>query len=144
MTGNVLWEDSFLRSRIRECTFPEVAHLGSLTGREDVTIREGVVPTLWYAAEHRGLIVGCGAITVYPKGRHRLRALFVLPEYRGKGLGYALVKTRLAVCASRGAKRIETHSKRHGIMTSFGAVAEHVDKTGRGHYVFPVPQESQP
>lgn len=144
MTGRVLWRDPFTRSLIRECTFQEVEPLAPFTGKEDVTIRAGVVPSIWFAAENRGIIVGCGAITLYPKGRCRLRALFVLPEYRGKGLGYALVKTRLRVCAERGATRIETHSKQHGIMTSFGAIAEHFDNTGRGHYVFPITEGPQP
>jgi putative acetyltransferase len=62
-------------------------------------------------ASVEGKVVGCGALIIHPEdGYAELKRMFVLPEFRGLGVGYRLLQEREARAMSAGLSiiRLET------------------------------------
>lgn len=51
--------------------------------------------TTWYVALVKGKVVGCGAVTKIGRRVCRLCSAYVLPKYRGSGIGRRLVEFRI-------------------------------------------------
>ncbi len=65
--------------------------------------------THFYVAEENGTVIGCGAIGPYwgKEDESSLFSIFVHPEYQGKGIGKAIVRTLERDEFALRAKRIE-------------------------------------
>lgn len=61
----------------------------------------------WLAAREGGRVVGCGAAARKEDGAWGISAVFVLPEYRGSGLGRRILAALEECAAAQGACRVE-------------------------------------
>lgn len=64
-------------------------------------------------AREAGAPVGCGAVRLLDDGRAEVKRMYVLPERRGEGVGYALLTALEAFAAEHGVRTvvIETGSR---------------------------------
>jgi amino-acid N-acetyltransferase len=60
----------------------------------------------WLVAEQDGELVGCVSLVFFDQTLCEVRSLAVAPEYRGNGLGRALVSAALDLADERGAARV--------------------------------------
>jgi GNAT superfamily N-acetyltransferase len=71
--------------------WPEIAPFARLAGRERVTVTDTADPTLWFkTVDECGRITGFAGVAAVGRSKARIRALWVVPEHRGAGLGTAL------------------------------------------------------
>lgn len=76
-----------------------------LLAKDIVTLFEDV-PDFRVATDAQGRIVGCGAIHVMWEDIAEVRTLAVLPEFRGKGVGRAILAELLQTAADLGVDRV--------------------------------------
>lgn len=97
--------------RTRNAILPDVEHIHAIMERHypDGTLLPRHVPELcenirdFVVAEHRGQIIGCGALHLYGLHLAEIRSIAVHPDARGLGAGRLLVKALLK------------EAKRHGV-----------------------------
>lgn len=81
---------------IKKVEFGDIKHLSAKASKESVSISD-TSKTLWFAAYVDNEIVGCAGIyEALPY--HRLKGIWIMPEYRGKGIGKKLTEHRLEYC----------------------------------------------
>lgn len=72
-------------------------------------MREYARPSFRLGAVRDGELVGC--VTVVQQGRYgRLCSLYVAPEYRGAGIGQALIEAAADESRVRGVRKLEARS----------------------------------
>lgn len=74
----------------------DIAPLAKAAARERVALGD-TAQTDWYAVHDAGQVVGVGALIRVKLG-YRIKGLFVRPEWRGRGVGRALLEALLARC----------------------------------------------
>ena len=57
---------------------------------EQMMVWQGNGRACWLFIEHNGRLVGSGELIIYPHGAE-LANLFVVPQYRGRGIGTAMI-----------------------------------------------------
>jgi N-acetylglutamate synthase-like GNAT family acetyltransferase len=102
----------------REVRFADVAHLASRAAKERVSISD-TRGTTWFGA-FDGELIGCGAVLIQSQ-KARLKASWIAPKYRGKGVGMGLLKTRILYAENNPAiNRLEVFSIRPRIFLELG------------------------
>lgn len=76
-----------------------------LLSKETVTLYEDV-QEFWVAETPDGEIIGCGALHVMWEDLAEVRTLATLPEWRGRGVGHALLTRLLDVAVDLGIERV--------------------------------------
>lgn len=76
-----------------------------LLAKDIVTLFEDV-PDFRVATDVHGRVVGCGAVHVMWEDIAEVRTLAVLPEFRGKGVGRAILADLLQTAADLGVDRV--------------------------------------
>ena len=81
---------------VHRAHWPEIAPLARVAAKDKVTVSETSDPTLWFKTlDPRGGITGFAGIASVGRSKARIRAVWVAPEYREKGLGDALARACL-------------------------------------------------
>jgi len=95
---------------LRQATALDLAAVRNLTRRVGRELQLGIrVPSgregelIWVVEAGRGEIVGCCGIAERADGRWEVSTLTLAPEWRGLGLGRALLANAVAVARSEGA-----------------------------------------
>lgn len=102
----------------REVAYAEIAHLAGRAAKERVSIAD-TKGTTWFGAFDSEL-VGCAAILVAGQ-KARLKACWIAPAYRGRGVGRALLAIRIAHAENNPAiNRIEVYSVKPRIFLELG------------------------
>ena len=76
-----------------------------LLSKETVTLYEDV-QEFWVAQSGDDEVIGCGALHVMWEDLAEVRTLATLPEWRGRGVGHALLTRLLEVAADLGVVRV--------------------------------------
>ena len=77
-----------------------------LLGKADVTLYEDV-QEFWVAQrEQGGAVAGCGALHVMWRDLAEVRTIAVSPEFRGRGVGHAILEKLLATAGWLGIRRV--------------------------------------
>lgn len=74
----------------------------------------------WLVAEHEGKIIGCASLVFYNQVLCELRSLAVDPDYRGHGLGMALIRATLDLARSRNMRRVLSLTRAVGLFEKAG------------------------
>ena len=61
---------------------------------------------VFLVTEEDGKIVGTGALLYYAEGMCELKRLYFLPEYQGRGLGYAMVQELIQQAQAMGYEKV--------------------------------------
>ena len=78
-------------TEITRAVWRDVAPFAALAAREHVNVTETAQATAWFkAVTSKGRVVGFAGIAPVSKTKARIRAVWVRPDFRGKGLGDAL------------------------------------------------------
>lgn len=89
--------------------------------RKVVETNGGENGRLWVALDG-GDVVGCAAITPIREGVCELKRMYLLPTYRGKGLGRRLLGEALGYARERYQRvELETHTKMESARKLYGA-----------------------
>lgn len=75
-----------------------------LLKKATVTLYEDVQE--FWVAEHRGVVVGCGALHVLWEDLAEIRTVAMAPEYRGRGIGHRIVGALLDTARELGLRRV--------------------------------------
>lgn len=105
---------------IEQVPFEAIAHLGRLAAREGAPSVKDTRRTDWYAA---GGDCACFGVMHLGGGRVRFKGAFTRPEWRGQGLGLALVRHALGVVeqlAEQGPVEIELLTKHRSFWEGLG------------------------
>jgi len=121
-------EDESAIAAIRRAVFIEEQNVPEAMEWEDID------PACdWFVARHGDAQVATARLT--PQGR--IGRMAVLPDWRGRGIGSALLDLVLARAAERGLDRVELHAQCHalGFYRRFGfeAVGPEFDEAGIPH-----------
>tara|TARA_R100000995_G_scaffold81760_1_gene54858 strand:+ start:845 stop:1267 length:423 start_codon:yes stop_codon:yes gene_type:complete len=93
------------RFNLREVSFEIVKRFASKGAKERVSI-SNTQNTLWFAVSYRNNIIGvCGLYLA--KNKCRIKGDYLLPEYRGKGIGEFITISRMSIIKSLGYANIE-------------------------------------
>lgn len=125
---------------VTEVSFGAVRSLARAARREGVTLRD--LPPLesvassdpevtWFAAFDERRVVACGYVRRLPL-RARLGGCFVLPEFRGRGLGEELVRVRFDV-ARGAADVVDVFAFRSRLFLKLGFAPRRTFKLGTTH-----------
>lgn len=82
-------------TKIGICDIQEVQHLFALARRERVVVHLAKSPAVFWRAVCDNQLVGFAQMVFLSPTRARLSNLFVLPAYRRRGIGGALIRARL-------------------------------------------------
>lgn len=100
---------------------PAVTRLARRLRREAGITAEGASPRWlddgdlrWVVEAGKGEIVGCCRASEEDGGVWRVRELFLVPEWRGAGLGRLLMETALRACQAEGALEVRFTPARRG------------------------------
>lgn len=93
--------------------------------------------TLVKCVDETGKVIGMGKITRLSEKRARLGNLFVLPEYRGKGAGRALIEYRLSIL-EKGIKSVDTYTWHPEQYLELGFITVRHYKIARGETYYMV------
>jgi len=75
-----------------------------LLKKATVTLYEDVQE--FWVAEHRGVVIGCGALHVLWEDLAEIRTVAVDPEWRGRGIGHRIVTALLDTARELGLRRV--------------------------------------
>jgi N-acetylglutamate synthase-like GNAT family acetyltransferase len=84
--------------------FSEEVQAGRMLPRNPGEVRANIEN--WLVAERDGVLVGCVSLVFFEEMLCELRSLAVAPEYRGNGLGSALISAALDLAEERGVARV--------------------------------------
>lgn len=89
--------------------------------RKVIETRDGESGRLWVALDGDA-VVGCAAITPIRDGVCELKRMYLLPTYRGKGIGRRLLGEALGYARERYQRvELETHTKMEAARKLYGA-----------------------
>ncbi len=74
----------------------------------------------WLVAEHEGQIIGCVSLVFFNQVLCELRSLAVDPDYRGHGLGLALIQATIDMARSRNMRRVLSLTRAVGLFEKAG------------------------
>jgi N-acetylglutamate synthase-like GNAT family acetyltransferase len=76
---------------VHRAQWAEIAPFARQAARERVTVTDTSDATLWFkTVDARGRVTGFAGVAAVGRSKARIRALWVVPEHRGTGLGTAL------------------------------------------------------
>ena len=108
---------------IRNCSYEEVEHFDTPEARKETAhVYEGKTKHTWFCMELNGEIVGCSSLMPFSKREARLRGWYLMPEYRGQGLGVDLVRPVIGEAICEGYEYLESKTKHKGIMEALDFV----------------------
>jgi GNAT superfamily N-acetyltransferase len=92
-------------SSTTQTSFEEVYSLFGELAKKDSVFIKNTKNTEWF----RYWELGCGGIYHMGRTRARLKSMYVLPEFRGQGIGLLLTEARIECCLEQGINTIEAH-----------------------------------
>jgi len=98
---------------IQACDWADVQHIPAMYDTESALFMRRKTPETWFRAIMQGKTVGCACIFPLSKTKARLSNLYVIPEYRGHGIGMRLVIAREMWARQNGFTVIETRTKQN-------------------------------
>jgi GNAT superfamily N-acetyltransferase len=116
----------------------EVEALRPLAAADGVNLEpsDSARPTTWWAMDHpfgMGIVAVCGMMPVEGNGQ-RLRGSWVAPDWRRRGIWWAMVQFRVGEAWERGAEFVETYAVHPGPLLRRGwEVATTKHKNGAVH-----------
>lgn len=96
---------------IKPCTWEDIKHLPETYNTGGALFMRRKAQEFWFKAEIAGFTVGCACVFAVSKNRARLSNVFVIPNFRGKGIGKALVEAREDWARQNGFAWIEARTK---------------------------------
>lgn len=96
--------------KIERCVFEDVQFIPETMNTGYATFAKRIKPEVWFKATIDGKIVGCGCVLILSKRNVRLSNLFVLPEYRGKGIAQEIIRAREQYARESGFKTMDVRT----------------------------------
>lgn len=96
--------------KISRCSFDEVSFIPQNYDTEHADFAKRKKTEIWFKVADGDIICGCVCILLMSKDAARLSNIFILPEYRGRGLAQRLVKTVIAWSQANNFKTLDARS----------------------------------
>lgn len=122
---------------IEECAKADVQHLFDGARRDGaLTSRSYKSPLSYVGASISGKIVGFGSILHLSPKRARLSSLYVLPPFRGQGIGTSLLEFMMEKVASTSSVDVYTYQPKMYYKYRFSVVSRReIKKFGMTYYM---------
>ncbi len=99
-----------MRVKIHLCTYEDVLPIYNAHDTGIVQIAERKKPEIWFQARTKEKIVGCGCLLMLSSKSATISRLFVLPNFRGKGICSCLIKAMEQIARSINVKKLDAKS----------------------------------
>ena len=82
---------------VEPLTWSDVRPLAARAARDHVSITQTKGDLSWFGVRLADQVIGCGGLLVLSPTRYRLRAGYVVPTFRSRGIGTAILDHRLSL-----------------------------------------------